>query len=586
MRSIIAAIAAALFCCASASAATLIHVHASNVQFFYDKFLLEADGNVHVTTSDGMTMTGDAFSMDLKLNRFVLAGHVHVENSAGSQDGAALADFLDFDRIYFVPITSEPDRWTFIGGDFAHPQKGREMPGDTFFFPDISNAKPFIVTDSAVVGARQFVRFNGNRIDLANGLGAYVPTTSYYVNFSNDQHLGDNSLAGANWDATWEFAGGAHSISALHARYDTVNKGYLSFEQHLSGKKAYAVFSINPMTRPQKYWDLVLSDRPSDTFQIRTFTQLHTYQHWLHSPQDSGQYTIVGLTQALPRSFLQLTSQFTNFSLQPPGGPIGHVYRHPFQTELTSQSFSNRIGKTPFYEQLQFGVGYTHDDLGLQRIGGVVYDTIWNHTAGFQVYVPNLILGEDKHVKTKNYYLNASFQKNLTWNSTPHFIDDTTTSVSVSKMLDNHFLSFLSYSVRNLGDYYANGLQSQFYAGFTPVVDGVPYPGYNAFHGVATFRTASLNVTYNNGGYFSASLLARKHDDFPTPIPNYFAPPPLDVLGREIAGQNYLGEPPYDITANVRARINDHMTLDLSRSYYFNFGNRGWSPYFVIQVSP
>jgi hypothetical protein len=583
---------AALFCCAPASASTLIRLHASNVQFFYDRFLVEADGNVRVTTSDGMTMTGDAFSMDLKLNRFVLAGHVHVQNSAGSQDGAALADFLDFDRIYFVPILRQaqndspsPDRWTFLNGDFAHPAKGREMPGDTFEFPDLSNAKPFVVTDSAVIGAREFVRFNGNRIDLANGMGAYVPTTSYYVNFSNDQHLGDNSLAGANWDATWEFAGSAHAISALHARYDTVNKGYLSFEQHFSGKKAYAVFSINPMTRPSKFWDLVLSDRPSETFQIRTFTQLHTVQNWLHSPQDSGQFTVVGLTQALPRSFLQLTSQFTNFSLQPAGGPIGHLYNHPFQTQLTWQSFSNRIGHTPFYETLHFGTGYIHDTLGLQTIGGKTYQTIWNDTAGFQLYMPSFKIG-NSYVETKNYYLNASFQKDFTWLSTPHFVDNTVTNVSLSKIFDRHYSGFLSYSVQNTADFYANGLQSVFYPGFTPIVNGVAYPEYAAFHGIATFRTASLNLSYNNSGYFTVSLLARKHDDFPAPIPNYFAAPPLDILGREIGGQNYLGEPPYDVTADVRARLNDHMTIDVSRSYYFNFGNRGWSPYFVIQVSP
>jgi hypothetical protein len=195
-----------------------------------------------------------------------------------------------------------------------------------------------------------------------------------------------------------------------------------------------------------------------------------------------------------------------------------------------------------------------------------------------------MVIGPDSHLRLKNTYLDASFQKNLTWNSTPHFIDDTTTNVSISRSFGYKFLGYAGYSVRNLGDYYANGLQAQYYPGFVPVVDGVPYPGYAAFHGVATFRTASLNLTYNNGGNFSASLTARKHNDFPRPIPNFFAQPPLDVLGREIGGQNYLGEPPYDVTADVRARINDHMTIDLSRAYYFNFGNRGWSPQFVIQI--
>ncbi len=279
-----------------------------------------------------------------------------------------------------------PDRWTFLNGDFAHPAKGREMPGDTFYLPDPIAAKPYIIAQSAVIGSRSFVRFNGNHVDLANGLGAYVPTPSYYVNFSNDQHLGDNSLAGANFDATYEFAGGANAISALHGRYDTVNKTYLSFEQHLSGSKAYAVFSVNPLTRPSKFWDLVLSDKPSGTFQLRSFTQLHTVQDGLSSPVESGQYTIVQATQGLPHSFVQLTTQFTNFSLIPKtvDPNYGVILNHPFQAQISAQTFNNRIGRSPFYELVQYGLGYTHDAYGLQTVGGTRYTTIWDHALGFQ----------------------------------------------------------------------------------------------------------------------------------------------------------------------------------------------------------
>ena len=595
MAGLVAAIVANLFFCAPASAlsatappATLIHLSAANVEFYYDRFLVEADGNVRVTTSDGMTMTGDAFSMDLKLNRFVLAGHVHVQDAAGAQDGAALADFLDFERIYFVPVTSEPDRWTFANGDFAHPAKGREMPGDTFFLPDLGNDKPFIKTDSAVIGSKSFVRFSGNRLDLANGLGAYVPTPSYYINFSTNQHLADNSLAGANYDATWELAGGANAISALHFRYDTVNKGYLSFEQHISGKKAYAVFSVNPVTRPSKFWDLVLSDRMSDTFQVRTFTQLHTFQHALSRPDESGQFTIVQATQALPQSFLQLSAQFTNFSLLPftPAGYNGHgvVVNHPLQMQLNAQTVSHRVAHLPLYENVSYGLGYLHDGYGLQSLGGVRYQDIWQHNVGFQLYVPSFKVGSSLF-QTKNYYVNASFQKNRQWNSTGHYTDTDTTNASLSKMFDQHFLSYLNYSVQNVGDHYTGALQSTYYPSYVPVVGGVPYPGYAAFQGVATFRTLALGVNYTNNGNFSASILARKHDDFPSAIPNFFVPPPLDILGRELGGAYYLGEPPYDVSADVRFRVNSHMSIDVSRAYYFNFGNRGWSPQTVIQVT-
>ena len=52
------------------------------INFYYDRFLLEADGNVRLRTSDGFTVTGDAFSMDLKLNRFMVAGHVTLHDAA------------------------------------------------------------------------------------------------------------------------------------------------------------------------------------------------------------------------------------------------------------------------------------------------------------------------------------------------------------------------------------------------------------------------------------------------------------------------------------------------------------------------
>ena len=114
---------------------TLLYLNAKSINFYYDRFLLEADGNVRLRTSDGFTVTGDAFSMDLKLNRFMVAGHVTLHDASGTVSGAAISDFLDFKRIYFVPVTSEPDRWTFLNGDLAHPAKGRVMPGDVFYFP-------------------------------------------------------------------------------------------------------------------------------------------------------------------------------------------------------------------------------------------------------------------------------------------------------------------------------------------------------------------------------------------------------------------------------------------------------------------
>lgn len=574
---------------------TLIRLSAARVQFFYDRFLVEADGNVRVRTSDGMVVSGDTFSMDLKLNRFLVAGHVHVADSAGSQDGAALADFMDFDRIYLVPLTREsqsatgiPDRWTFVSGDFAHPLKGREMPGDTFYFPDLGDAKPYLTGKSAVIGSRSFVRFSGGTFDAGEGAGVYIPVPSYYINFSADQHLGDNSLSGANYDATWEFTGNANSISALHFRYDTINKTYMSFEQHLSGPKAYAVFSVNPMTRPSKFWNLVLSDRPSPNTQIRTLTQLHTFQFGLSSPLESQQVTTLQLTQALRRSYLQATYQFENFSLLPLGCYQGHctVPNHPMSVSISGKTFDQPF--TPYfhgtrlYETIEYSMAYLHDSLGLQTLGGVNYTNIWQHSLGLSVYMPDLKFGSDTSIPTKYFDVNAVLGKSRLWNSTGHYIDTTQSEISVSKLLDRHFLSYVDYTVKNLGDYYG-AMQSAVYPSFTPVIDGVAYPGYAAFHGVATLRTLSLGLNYSNGGNFALNLLARKHTDFPSPIPAFIQFAQVDVLGNLVL-QDVLGEPPYDLTADVRLRINGHMSIDLQRSYFFNYSNLRWTPHFVIQV--
>jgi hypothetical protein len=175
------------------------------------------------------------------------------------------------------------------------------------------------------------------------------------------------------------------------------------------------------------------------------------------------------------------------------------------------------------------------------------------------------------------------FTKQRQWSSVPHYIDTADTILSLSRMFTNHWSSYLQYEVNNVGDYYG-ALQSAVYPGFTPVVNGVSYPGYQAFRGLATFRTLSLGVNYLNGGDVSAYVLVRAHDDFPKPIPFFFTFAPEDILGRRPV-QNYIGQPPFDATADVRFRINPHMSLDIQRSYYFNYSNLRWSPNFVFQVT-
>jgi len=157
-----------------------IRLHADTIEFYYDRYLIEAYGNVHVTTSDGTEISGDTLSMDLKLNRFLIASNVHLKSAGGNIDGAAIADFLDFNRVYFIPVIAKPDRWTYEDGDYTHPLRGREMPGDVFYFPDLSNNTRTLTARAAVVGAKSYVRFE-NVVSYL--LGAPLPIPSQYIYF-------------------------------------------------------------------------------------------------------------------------------------------------------------------------------------------------------------------------------------------------------------------------------------------------------------------------------------------------------------------------------------------------------------------
>ena len=105
-----------------------------------------------------------------------------------------------------------------------------------------------------------------------------------------------------------------------------------------------------------------------------------------------------------------------------------------------------------------------------------------------------------------------------------------------------------------------------------------------AFAGSATFRTASLGINLTPTNDFAFNVLARHHDDFPIAVPGLFPMPPTNVIGQQISPY-YLGQPPYDVSGELRMRVFGHYYLDVSRTYYFNFGNLKWAPSFVIQVT-
>ncbi|HTV93823.1 MAG TPA: hypothetical protein VMG98_13995 [Verrucomicrobiae bacterium] len=554
-----------------------MRLHADHIDFYYDRYLIEATGRVRVQMSNGTTITGDTFSMDLRLNRFLIASHVHLRSRGGNLDGAAIADFLNFDRIYFVPVIEKPDRWTYENDDFTNPLKGRIMPGDVFYFPDVASTPVSLSAASATIEPTQFVRFTDVQ---AYFFHQGIPLPSYYVYFGTGQNLAQNSLSGANLDATWNATGNANSVTAAHLRYDAFNHAYVGFEQHLggAGQHEYAVFSINPLTKDDKYWNLVTGEHIGSKFEINTFTQLYTYQNWFAEPSASAQTTYVTMTQALNRSYLQAYFNQTNYNMIGPKTPASP--NHPNSLQLSANSYNDQIFKTPFYFQTSFGLGFNHDAYGLQNYGGVLYTTIWNQVAGFTVSMPNVKIG-DRNRPYDLYYLNATENSQRTWISVPHHINSQNTTASLSRQFSRFVNSYLSYNVQNTSDLYLQGG----YTSSAPLLpDGTPYTPFESFRGAATLRTATLGTTYSASPNLVTTVTFAHHQDFPAAYPGLFSPPPTNAIG-QYTYTNYLGQPPWQLTGEVRMRIAPHLVLDLQRTYYFHFGNQIWSPTFVVQLS-
>ena len=110
---------------AGAETTRSVELHASVIDYYSNRFILTADGNVRARLSDGTVVSGETFSIDLKLNRFLIAGNVHIDGPKIHAAGAALAGYPDLERFYFLPEGGTPDRWTYYGLDFTDTHPGR-----------------------------------------------------------------------------------------------------------------------------------------------------------------------------------------------------------------------------------------------------------------------------------------------------------------------------------------------------------------------------------------------------------------------------------------------------------------------------
>jgi hypothetical protein len=552
-----------------------IVVSARRVEYYGDAGIVQARGSVRVTLPDGTGASGDAFSMDLRLHRLVVAGHVRFDTPVGSFNGAGLADFLSYRREYFLPLDPAADRWTFLNGDYAHPEKGREMPGDAFFLPDFSGQRPYVTSMAVVIDPAGFVKFKPATIALLGGPDT-PPLPSYVYNFSANPNFGVNALSGAVFDAPLNFAGSAQSLETLHFRYDqsAAVHDFLSVEHHsIFRGGGYAVLSLNPATQPFKQWNLVAYQPAGQKSALSLETQLFTYQYGLVQPLSANGFADVQLLHALPQSSLRLeyTPQYGNLLAPTPLGYYGdpsHTYspRNPATVGLSWSGLSQPLVGRDLFFRLESGIGKYHDALG---VAGTRSHDAWTHYLDGLVYT-SVFRGPF------GTGLTAAYDVRRTWISFPNAVDVRTMTVTDSKRVSDHLFVVASLvdaraSTANLNLTFASPNLSTGLSPQPQSLDGIPPIG-----GVGIYQNQTMAA--NDAYGLSASWQPTPRFQMTGGVQeNIYVP------GQSQSG---IGPPRYVFSLDLRTRVTRTIYIDVSRSYFFNWSGRGWAPRFGLQVSP
>jgi hypothetical protein len=571
---------------ASADPTRSIELHARVVDYYSNRFILTADGNVRARLSDGTVVSGNSFSMDLKLNRFLIAGNVHLDGPHVHEVGAAFAGYPDLDRNYFLEEGDLPDRWTYYGQNFTDEHKGRLQPGDAFYFPDLSGQKPYIVAKSATVFLKNNVEFPPGSL-IAPVLGAYLPTPGFVINYSSNPNFYQNGFSGAVLDIGVPFHGAADAISAMHIRYDQYRGLYTAFDQHFVHNLDYAVLSVDPLTQNQRQYNAIFYKRFSPAFEARLFFQLSALsQGLINEPTTASTYTNFVMNTKVGKYAVGFNADQYNDSLlddaQNAFAADGlRQAGHPFDASLTVQSYEDEIRMfryigVPIKFQYRGGYGYNYDSYGIPTQGdgtpnytsplwgGVPYSAIYQTFLGVTVYTSSIKIA-------KLTTISAKVDRLEQWYTLPHHEITTNFSATIARtplsVKQPAFL--LTYDNLNIGDYYG---ADQLHA-YPPAADVYTdqygtFTGLSAFNGFATSRSLTGSMIYTPTPYFALNLTMQKFVVTPAPVPG---------LG---------GNPPYQFTADVRIRLAKQVLLDVARTYYFNFGNQLWSPQFAIQFSP
>jgi len=75
-------------------------------------------------------------------------------------------------------------------------------------------------------------------------------------------------------------------------------------------------------------------------------------------------------------------------------------------------------------------------------------------------------------------------------------------------------------------------------------------------------------LIYSPTSYFAFKTILSRFYDTPAPVPGLY------------------GQPPWQLTTDLRFRVSRQILVDVTRSYYFNFADERWTPVLGVQISP
>jgi hypothetical protein len=534
---------------------TRITLTGDRVEYFSDDGMVIARGHVAVQLPDGSRLNGDAFAMDLRQKRLLVAGHVRFLTGAGELDGAAMSDFLIFDRVYFLPLVPTADRWTFFNGDFSKPVKGRDMPGDAFAFPDLRGHRPYVSGQRATIDAGTYIEVEPATTAILMGPDT-PPLPAFVDNYSSNPAFGQNALPGATFDAPYPFYGSPHTLEALHFRIDQVrpNPYFGSFEHHSVGDDgAFAVFSLNAFTQIRKQWTL-LGYMPMGTRQALSMdAQLFTSQAGIAQPLTSNGFADVQYVTALRRSSV-LADVTQSYDSLIPGVASPN---HPTVAGIQWSGYSEPIFKSGFTYRLTSGLSWIHDTFG---VSGQPLRDVGTRYAGAIVASPSF--SGPFHTTA---YASASMQR--TWLTFPNQIATRSLFLSDGKELAPRLYGVLTALVQSVStnDPTLSFASPNAASGLAPAPqspNGLPVLQFPTTTPSATDRSYGLTVSWQPTAKFQFGA---------TGLRSVYSP-----------GQPFA---PSSLSLNVRANVTRSIYVTLGRSYYFNWFGQSWSPRFTLQVS-